>query len=98
MSKKNYCHQWMCIKIEEEGIINYVECDTGDYIRVSFEEYQDLQKEQNRATEALNNACKKLDDSGHYDSGAATGLRVTCNNHICSLDYDGEIVTKNCKK
>lgn len=98
MSKKTYCYQWMCIKIEEEGIINYVECDTGDYIRVSFEEYQDLQKEQNRAKEALNNACENVGEDGSFDSGAATGLRVTCNNYICSLNYDGEIVTKNCKK
>lgn len=98
MSKMNYCYQWMCIKIEEEGIINYVECDTEKYVRVSFEEYQDLKNEQTRTEEALNKACDNLSEHGSYDSGAATGLRVTCNNYICSLDYDGEILTKNCKK
>lgn len=97
MSKKTYCHNNSCVKIEKEGIINYVVCDTGSYSRISFDEYEVLQQEQSKINQALTKACSSVDNNGNFDSGAATGIRVTCTKFICSVDYNDEIITKNCK-
>ena len=97
MSKKNYCYNGACVKIEKEGIINYVECANDKFFRITFEEYEKLQEDQAMVNISLQAACLNLDKNGDYDSGAAQGFRVKCENYICSLDYEGETITKSCK-
>ena len=97
MSKKTYCYEGICVKIEKEGLINYVECSSGEYTRITFTEYEKIKEAQTKIDEALTNACSSVNDEGYFDSGAATGIRVTCDNFVCLTEYDDEIITKKCK-
>lgn len=97
MSKKTYCYEGTCVKIEKEGLINYVECSSGEYTRITFTEYEKIKEAQTKIDEALTNACSSVNDEGYFDSGAATGIRVTCDNFVCLTEYDDEIITKKCK-
>lgn len=97
MSKKNYCYDGVCIKIEKSGMINYVECGSNTYHRISYDEYEKLKEMENEVDDDLKKACLSVDKNGYYDSGAATGIRVTCDNYICTTDYNDEIFTKTCK-
>lgn len=97
MSKKTYCYEGICVKIEKEGLINYVECSSGEYARITFTEYEKIKEAQTKIDEALINACSSVNDEGYFDSGAATGIRVTCDNFVCLTEYDDEIITKKCK-
>lgn len=97
MSKKTYCYEGMCVKIEKEGLINYIECSSGKYTRITFTEYEKIKEAQTKIDEALINSCTSVNDEGSFDSGAATGIRVTCDNYVCKTEYNDEIFTKKCK-
>ena len=59
--------------------------------------YEVLGVDKNVSDDDLKKACLSVDKNGYYDSGAATGIRVTCDNYICTTDYNDEIFTKTCK-
>lgn len=97
MSKKNYCQNGICIKIEKDGLINYVDCSNNQYSRMTFKEYEEIKEGQDKVNEALNKACLNVNNEGYFDSGAATGIRVTCDNFVCETEYNDEIITKKCR-
>lgn len=97
MSKKTYCQNGICIKIEKDGLINYVDCSNSQYFRMTFKEYEEKKEGQNKVNEALNNACSNVNTEGYFDSGAATGIRVTCDKFVCLTEYNDEIITKKCQ-
>ncbi len=97
LSEVNYCYQDLCILVEETGIINYMDCVDESYSRVTYDEYQDLFNQQTKYEELLDKACKNIEADGSYDSGAASGTRVTCDNYVCSIDNNGKNITKTCK-
>lgn len=98
MSGMGYCASDMCMHLEKDGTVNALTCSNGEYLRMSYYDFQDYLWEQISINLILNTACANVDNNGFYVIDGEDGeASVKCDNFICVTDYNGSEHTKDCR-
>ena len=81
-----------------DGTVNMLNCDNKEYLRMSYDDFQEYIKEEIRLNLVLNTACANVDGSGYYvPSEDAGDYNLHCVDFICTVNYSGFEHKKDCR-
>ena len=98
MSGMGYCVSGSCLKLEKDGTVNMLNCDNKEYLRMSYDDFQEYMKKEIQLNLLLNTACANVDGSGYYvPSEDAGDYNLHCEDFICTVNYSGFEHKKDCR-
>ena len=102
MSKMNYCVGGGCMKIESDGMVNFLNCTNGEYVRMTYDDFQEYLDKKVETSNALTNACANVDSNGNYVIEDSTLTEndegfVECKEYVCKVRLYGVTSKRDCK-